>query len=59
MLEHLLGLESAGVTRASRQGDKEQQALSAAIRAGHSEVSGVRVGISAGGNDKYRAGSRI
>ena len=40
MLEHLLGLESAGVTRASRQGDKEQQALSAAIMAGHIEVSG-------------------
>ena len=41
MLEHLLGLEGAGVTRASRQssGDKEQQALTAAIRSGHLQVS--------------------
>ena len=42
MLQHLLGLETAGVTRASRltSGDREQQALTAAITAGHSEVSG-------------------
>ncbi|MGB1495766.1 MAG: ankyrin repeat domain-containing protein [Candidatus Thalassarchaeaceae archaeon] len=41
MLQHLLGLETAGVTRASRLtgGDREQQALTAAVTAGHSEVA--------------------
>ena len=41
MLQHLLTLETGLVTRALRleQGDREQQALTAAILAGEEEVS--------------------
>ena len=47
MLQHLLTLETGLVTRALRleQGDREQQALTAAILAGQEEVGGSKICI--------------